>query len=94
MAALSLASSSRVGWAGPFQNGGFAITCTTSGARESTTHAQPPRVNNLHMGTSLMKKRHPLGPYSRRMRRALWRSKGTGRFLMGEVTLHPTTLSR
>jgi len=27
-----------------------------------------------YMGTSLIRKRHPLGPYSRHMRRALWRS--------------------
>ena len=38
-------------------------------------------------GTSLMRKRPPLRPYSRPMRRTLWLSKGVGRFLMSEVSL-------
>ena len=40
-----------------------------------------------YRGTSPMRKRLPLGPYSRAMSRALRWSKGVGRFLMGEVSL-------
>ena len=40
-----------------------------------------------YRGTSLMRKRTPLGPYSRTMPRALWGYEGVGRFLMSEVLL-------
>ena len=41
----------------------------------------------LYRGTSLIRKRLLLGPYSRTMPRVLGGSKGVGRFLMGEVPL-------
>ena len=34
------------------------------------------RVQEEYRGTSLKRKRHPLGPFIRHMRGALWRSKG------------------
>ena len=43
-----------------------------------------------HRGTSLIRKHHPVGPYSRTMPRVLGElgeSRGGGRFLMGEVPL-------
>ena len=40
-----------------------------------------------YRGTSPIRKRLPLGPYSRHMPRALWWSYGGGRFLMSEVPL-------
>jgi len=40
-----------------------------------------------YRGTSLMRNRHPPRPCSRTMHRALWESKGGGRFLMSEVPL-------
>ena len=40
------------------------------------------------MGTSLIRKRTPLGPFHRPMPRVLGGSLGVGRFLMGEVTLY------
>ena len=42
----------------------------------------------LYRGTSLTRKRAPLGPYSRTMPRALWRSWGGWLFVMSEVPLH------
>ena len=42
----------------------------------------------LYRGTSLTRKRTPLGPYSRPMPRVLGGSWGGGRFLMGEVPLY------
>jgi hypothetical protein len=42
----------------------------------------------LYRGTSLIKNSAPVGPHSRTMPRALWRSYGGGLFLMSEVTLH------
>ena len=52
----------------------------------------PPADNTiLHRWTSLIRKRLPLGPYSRPEPRALRRSKGGGRFLMGEVPLYRWT---
>ena len=39
-------------------------------------------------GTSLIRNRRTLGPYSRTMPRALWGSSRGGRFLMSEVLLH------
>ena len=41
-----------------------------------------------YRGTSLIRKRHPVGPYSRAMPRDLWGSQGGLRFLMSEVTLY------
>jgi len=43
-------------------------------------------------GATLTRKRHPLGPYRRRMPRVLWGSYGGGRFLMGEVPLQGLSL--
>ena len=42
----------------------------------------------LYRGTSPIRKRPPLGPYSRAMPRGLWWSLGGGRFLMSEVPLY------
>ena len=39
-------------------------------------------------GTSLIRNRRPLGPYSSTMPRALWGSQGGGRFLMSEEPLY------
>ena len=47
----------------------------------------PPRT---YRGTSIIRKRTPLGPYSRTMPRLLWRSWGGGWFLMSEVFLYMT----
>ena len=41
-----------------------------------------------YRGTSLERKRNPLGPYRRPMPRVLGVSKGGGRVLMGEVPLY------
>ena len=41
-----------------------------------------------YRGTSLIRKRAPLGHYSRTMPRALWWSQGGGRFLMSEVPMY------
>ena len=41
-----------------------------------------------YRGTSLIRKRPPLGPYSRTMPRNIWGSYGGGRFLMSEVLLY------
>ena len=46
-----------------------------------------PSAKVLYRGTSLIRNRRPLGPYSRTMPRALRGSKGGGRFLMSEVPL-------
>ena len=40
-----------------------------------------------YRGTSLIRKRTPLGPYRRPMPKVLGGSQGGGRFLMGEVPL-------
>ena len=40
-----------------------------------------------YRGTSLRRKRFPLGPYSRPMPRVLGGSQGGGHFLMGEVPM-------
>ena len=42
----------------------------------------------MYRGTSLNKERLLLGPYSRTMSKAIWRSCGGGRFLMSEVPLY------
>ena len=41
----------------------------------------------VYRGTSLIRNRHPVGPYSRTMPRLLWWSWGGWRFLMSEVPL-------
>jgi len=41
----------------------------------------------VYRGTSLMRERSPLGPYSMHMPRALWWSYGGGCLLMSEVLL-------
>jgi len=52
------------------------------------------RLGHLHggaapyRGTSLIRKRSPLGPYRRAIPRVLGGSEGGGRFLMGEVPLY------
>ena len=45
----------------------------------------------VYRGTSLKRKRTPLGPYRSPMHRVLGGSKGGGRFLMGEVPLQGCT---
>ena len=45
-------------------------------------------------GTSLTRKRTPLAPYRRPMPRVLGRSWEGGRFLMGEVPLYTSQVSR
>jgi len=45
--------------------------------------ASPP----ITWGTSSIRNRFPVGPYSRAMPRALWWSQGGGLFLMSEVPL-------
>ena len=42
----------------------------------------------IHRGTSLIRNCPPIGPYSRTMPRALWRSWGGAQFLMSEVPLY------
>ena len=44
--------------------------------------------NGAYKGTSLTRKRNPLGPYHRPLPRVLGGSQGGGRFLMGEVPLY------
>jgi len=44
-----------------------------------------------YRGTFLIRKRHPIGPYSRPVPRALWWSWGGGPFLMSEVPLYYTS---
>ena len=46
----------------------------------------------LYRGTSLIRKRLALGPYSSPMPRALWWSEGGRRFLMSEVPLYGCSL--
>ena len=50
-----------------------------------TQHGHP--VLPAYRGTSLTRKRTPLGPYRKPMPRVLGVSQGCGRFLMGEVPL-------
>ena len=45
------------------------------------------REGDMYRGTSLERKRTPLGPYRRPMPRVLGESQGSGRALMGEVPL-------
>jgi len=48
----------------------------------------PPPAERIDMGTSLERKRTPLGPYRRPMPRVLGGSWGGGRVLLGEVPLY------
>ena len=41
----------------------------------------------LYRGSSLTRKRNPLGPYRRLLPRVLGESQGGGRFLIGKVPL-------
>ena len=45
-------------------------------------------MNKAYRGTSLIRNRHPVGPYSMTMPRGLGWSYGGGRFLMSEVPLY------
>ena len=53
----------------------------------ATTSWISPASNVAYRGTSLIRKRTPLGPYSRPTPRVLGGSLGGGRFIMGEVPL-------
>ena len=57
--------------------------------RDMTRKKAYPLVVLRYRGTSLIRKRLPLGPYRRPTPRVLWGSQGGGRFLMGEVPLYP-----
>jgi len=46
-----------------------------------------PTLSLSNRGTSLMRNKPLLGPYSRTMCRAIWWPEGGGLFLMSEVTL-------
>ena len=46
------------------------------------------RCLGTYRGTSLTRKRTPLGPYRRPMPRVLGGSEGVGRFLMSKVPLY------
>ena len=48
-----------------------------------------PGMHLPYRGTSLVRKRNPLGPYRGPLPRVLGGSWKGGRFLMGEVPLHP-----
>ena len=48
------------------------------------------RPRDRYRGTSIIRKRPPLGPYCRPMPRVLGGSEGGGRFLMSEVPLYMT----
>ena len=64
------------------------MTCAEPGAVAMTRSAPLPfSVTCVYRGTSLIRKRTPLGPYSRTMPMALWGSWGGGLFLMSEVLL-------
>jgi len=55
----------------------------------------PPSSRVLpYRGTSLIRNRAPLGPYSRTMPMALWKPWGGGLFLMSEVPLYKRPLAR
>ena len=57
----------------------------------SSQHPDQLRVLLVHMpyrGASLVRKRNPLGPYCRPLRRVLRGSWGGARFVMGEVPLY------
>ena len=64
---------------GPLEGGGGLEG--SEGALSPFTH----KPN--YKGTSLIRKRTPLGPYSRTLPRFLWGSLRGGRFLMSEVPL-------
>ena len=56
--------------------------------RERERCAPIHRAGGARFSTSLMRKHHPVGPYSRTMPRVLGGSQGGGRFLMVEVPLY------
>ena len=49
---------------------------------------------STHRGTSLIKDCPPIGPYSRNMHRALWRSLGGVQFVMSEVPLQHSAVTK
>ena len=53
-----------------------------------TPHTLNPEFPEPYRGTSLIRNRPTLGPYSRPMPGALWLSQGCWRFLMSEATLY------
>ena len=55
--------------------------------RQGPPFCVPTELLRAYMGTSLTRKRTPLGPYRRPVPRVLGGSKGGGRFRMGEVPL-------
>jgi len=57
-------------------------------ARLPTYQHGYPFTGGGYRGTSLIRKRTPLGPYRRPVPRVLGVSHGGGRFLMGEVPLY------
>ena len=57
----------------------------------STKSPPTPRIESTYRGTSLTRKRTPLGPYRRPMPRVIWGSQEGGCFLMGEVPLYMPT---
>ena len=69
---------------GHFPSGGGDSSSGRERDREAAT--------NKYRGTSLTKKRNPLGPYRRPMPRDLGGSYGDGRFLMSEVALQGRTV--
>ena len=60
------------------------LTLSARGARPHSLGAL-----RAYRGTSLIRKRTPLGPYRRPIPRVLGGSKGGGRFLMSEPPLYP-----
>jgi len=58
---------------------------------ENPLAVHPPVQPLIYRGASVIRKRPPLGPYSRPMPRALWWSLGVWRFLMSEVPLYSST---
>ena len=66
--------------------------CATGHAVQEPLHNLPTQVFLVvgQRGTSVARTCTNLGPNSRSKPRALWWSLGDGRFLVNEVTLHPT----
>ena len=72
-------------------------SCLKGGSASGVPHARPPKRpqswgTSLHEGSSLIRKRHTLGPCRRLMPRVLGGSQVGERFLMGEVPLHRQVL--
>ena len=69
------------------------LTTFPSAPREADPSiSRSQHVRPHYRGTSLRRKRLPLGPHSTPMPRVLVRSQGGERFLMGEVPLYPPGL--